>query len=102
MLRGPPRATRFPYTTLFRSTWATNAAGVAAVSASGLVTGVAAGTATVTATSEGESNTAAMTATNTTNTNAGTFTDLAVAGVTDSSVTLSFTEVNDGTGQPAS
>jgi hypothetical protein len=28
--------------------------------------------------------------------------DLAVASVTDSSVTLSFTEVDDGTGQPAS
>ena len=32
----------------------------------------------------------------------GTVTDLAVASVADSSVTLSFTEVNDGAGQPAS
>jgi len=31
----------------------------------------------------------------------GTVQDLATAGVTDSSVTLSFTEVNDGTGRPA-
>src|SRR2546426_12798012 len=32
----------------------------------------------------------------------GTVTTLAVAGVTDTSVTLSFTEVTDGAGQPAS
>jgi hypothetical protein len=32
----------------------------------------------------------------------GTVTTAAVAGVTTNSVTLSFTEVNDGTGQPAS
>src|SRR2546425_1045228 len=32
----------------------------------------------------------------------GAVTDLAIAGVTDTSVTLSFTEANDGTGQPAS
>jgi hypothetical protein len=32
----------------------------------------------------------------------GTVTDLALAGVTDNSVTLAFTEVSDGTGQPAS
>src|SRR3989442_8105700 len=34
--------------------------------------------------------------------NPGTVSDLAVAGVTDTSVTLSFTEVSDGAGQPAS
>jgi Fibronectin type III domain len=34
--------------------------------------------------------------------NPGTVNDLAVSSVTDSSATLSFTEVNDGTGQPAS
>src|SRR2546427_12569271 len=32
----------------------------------------------------------------------GTVNDLALVGSTDSSVTLSFTEVNDGTGKPAS
>ncbi len=32
----------------------------------------------------------------------GTVTNLALAGVTDNSVTLAFTEVSDGTGQPAS
>jgi uncharacterized protein YjdB len=41
-------------------TWANSAAAVATVSASGLVTGVAAGTATVTATSEGKSGTATV------------------------------------------
>ena len=41
-------------------TWVSNAPGVASVSASGLVTGVAAGTATLTATSEGKSGTAAI------------------------------------------
>ncbi|TMJ02801.1 MAG: hypothetical protein E6H01_06260, partial [Bacillati bacterium ANGP1] len=82
-------------------TWATSNAGVATVSGSGLVTGVAAGSATITATSEGKNGTAALTVTAVV-TNPGTVADLAVAGVTDSSVTLSFTEVTDGTGQPAS
>jgi len=45
-------------------TWATSNAAVATVSASGLVTGVAAGSATITATSEGKSGTSAMTVTN--------------------------------------
>src|SRR6266568_644050 len=42
-------------------TWSTNAPGVAAVSASGLVTGLAVGVATITATSEGQSDAAALT-----------------------------------------
>src|SRR6059036_3073822 len=45
-------------------TWATSNAAAATVSASGLVTGVAAGSATITATSEGQSGTSAMTVTN--------------------------------------
>jgi uncharacterized protein YjdB len=44
-------------------TWASSAPGVETVSASGLVTGVAAGTATLTATSEGKSGTATVTTT---------------------------------------
>jgi uncharacterized protein YjdB len=44
-------------------TWASSAPGVASVSASGLVTGVAAGSATLTATSEGKNGTAAITVT---------------------------------------
>src|SRR5436309_485681 len=45
-------------------TWATSNGAVATVSASGLVTGVAAGSATITATSEGQSGTSAITVTN--------------------------------------
>ncbi|HVH66627.1 MAG TPA: Ig-like domain-containing protein [Gemmatimonadales bacterium] len=82
-------------------TWATSNAGVATVDGSGLVTGVAAGAATITATSEGKSGTAVARVA-TAVTNPGTVTDLAVAGVTDTSVTLSFTEVSNGAGQPAS
>ena len=44
-------------------TWSSSASGVATVSATGLVTGVAAGSATITATSEGKSGTAAVTVT---------------------------------------
>ncbi|HET9387141.1 MAG TPA: fibronectin type III domain-containing protein, partial [Gemmatimonadales bacterium] len=56
-------------------------------------------------TSEGVRGTAAVTVTDPAPppppTDPGTVTNLAVAGVTDSSVTLSFTEVNDGAGAPA-
>jgi uncharacterized protein YjdB len=83
-------------------TWTTSNASIATVNGSGLVTGVAAGAATVTAMSEGRSGTAAMTVTTPPPpATPGTVTDLTVASVTDSSATLAFTEVNDGTGQPA-
>src|SRR2546422_4950992 len=52
--------------------------------------------------SGGITGTAALTVTAAASTKPGTVTDLAVAGVTDSGVTLTFTEVPDGTGQPAS
>ena len=45
--------------------WASSAPGIASVSATGLVTGVAVGTATITATSEGKSGTATVTVANT-------------------------------------
>src|SRR5438445_4107398 len=83
-------------------TWSSNNAAVATVSGSGLVTAVAAGSVTSTATSGGISGPAAITVTAPVSTTPGTVTDLAVAGVTDTSLTLSFTEVDDGTGQPAS
>src|SRR2546427_6891497 len=83
-------------------TWASGAPAVATVSGSGLVAGVAAGPGTITATSEGQSGAAAITVTAPVSTNPSTVADLAVAGPTDSSVTLSFTEVDDGTGLPAS
>ena len=82
-------------------TWATSNAGVATVDGTGLVTGVAVGAATITATSEGKRGNAVVRVASAV-TNPGTVTDLAVAGVTDTSVTLSFTEVSDGAGQPAS
>jgi uncharacterized protein YjdB len=82
-------------------TWATSNSSVATVNGSGLVTAVAAGSATITATSEGRNGTAAITVTAPA-TNPGSVTDLTVAAVTDTVVTLSFTEVDDGTGQPAS
>src|SRR5207302_10204921 len=44
-------------------TWSSGNTGVATVSSSGLVTGVAAGSATITATSEGQSGTSAITVT---------------------------------------
>src|SRR5260221_6853677 len=72
---------------------------MATVSGSGLVQAIAVGSATITATSEGKSRTAAITATAV---KPGKVTDLAVVGGTDSSVTLSFTEVGNGAGCPAS
>src|SRR5437899_1369508 len=88
-------------------TWASSNSGVATVTGTGLVTGVGAGSATGTATSEGKSGTATITVTTPPPpppppAAPGAVTDLAIAGVTDSSATLSFTEVSDGTGQPAS
>jgi uncharacterized protein YjdB len=65
------------------------------------VTGVSAGSATITATSEGKSGTAVITLSIAV-TNPGTVANLAVASVTPNAVTLSFTEVTDGAGQPAS
>ncbi|HEY6159337.1 MAG TPA: Ig-like domain-containing protein, partial [Gemmatimonadales bacterium] len=82
-------------------TWTTTNSGVATVSATGLVAGVAAGPATVTATSESKSSTALLTVTAPVS-NPGTVTDLSEVGVSDTGVTLAFTEVDDGTGQPAS
>ena len=82
--------------------WTSSNGSVATVSGSGLVTGVTAGSATITATSEGQSGSAAMTVTSPPPPSPATVTDLGISAVTDSSVTLSFTEVTDGTGSPAS
>ena len=85
-------------------TWASNNNGVATVDANGLGSGVASGTATITATSESVNGGATVTVTTPTPTPTvpATVSDLTIVGSTDSSVTLSFTEVNDGTGKPAS
>jgi uncharacterized protein YjdB len=82
-------------------TWSSNNATVAGVNGTGLETSLKAGAATISATSEGMAGTAAITVTAPVTTNPGTVSDLAVASVTDTSVTLSFTEVGDGAGQPA-
>ncbi len=84
--------------------WSSSNSSVASVSSSGLVTGLAAGSAVITATSEGKSGTATLTvvAPPPPPGAPGAVTDLVVAGATDTSVALSFTEVSDGTGQPAS
>src|SRR5207247_10600822 len=60
----------------------------------------AAGSASITATSEGVKGTATVTVTAATK--PGKVTDFAVSAVSDTSVTLTFTEVSSGTGQPAS
>src|SRR2546421_89815 len=82
-------------------TWASSNAGVATVSGTGRVRGVPAGWGTITATSEGQSGSATVAVT-VSATAPGTVSDLAVAATTDSSVTLRFTEVDGGTGAPAS
>jgi uncharacterized protein YjdB len=84
-------------------TWSSSNTSVVTINGSGMATGVGAGSATITATSSGYTGTAAITVTGgTTVTAPGAVSDLAVAATTDSSVTLSFTEVNDGTGAAAS
>jgi len=89
-------------------TWGSGNGAVATVSGTGLVTGVTAGSVTVTATSEGKSGAATITVTSAPPPPPppppppSAVTDLALAGVTDTSATLTFTEVSDGTGQPAS
>src|SRR4029077_3348517 len=80
-------------------TWASSNAAVATVTGNGLEAGLTPGTATIAATSGGVSGSAAITVNAT---SPGTVSDLAVTGETDTSVTVSFTEVNDGTGKPAS
>ena len=85
--------------------WSSSNPAVAAVSqtgsASAEVLGMAIGTASITATSGPASSSVAVTVTPT-STNPGTVTSLSVASVTANSVTLSFTEVTNGAGSPAS
>ncbi len=80
-------------------TWASSNAAVATVTGNGLEAGLTPGTVAIAATSGGVSGSAAITVNAT---SPGTVSDLGVTGKTDTSVTVSFTEVNDGTGKPAS
>lgn len=85
-----------------RVLWSSSAPSVAKVDTTGLVTAVAAGSATITAYSEGLHATAAVNISSTTVTAPGTVTNLAVSGTTDSSATLTFTQVTNGAGGAAS
>ena len=83
-------------------TWATSAASVATVTASGLVTGVTAGTATITATSEGKSGTATITVTSSTGVHAGYYASPAGSSGGDGSVARPWdltTALNGGNGK---
>lgn len=84
-------------------TWTSSNTSVATVSDAGLVTGVAGGNSQITATSQGKVGSATITVTTSPQptTNPGTVTDLKVSAIDSTGVTLTFTQVNDGTGQPA-
>ena len=82
--------------------WTSSNAAMATVGGSGLVTAVAPGAATITATSGTVLGTTAITVTAPVLTAPSTVSDLKVAGAADTVVTLSFTEVNDGSGRAAS
>jgi len=83
--------------------WESSDTGVATVSALGVVTAVAVGTAQIIATSEGTSGSAPLSVVTppAVVTAPGTVNDLAVTAIDSNAVTLSFTQVNDGTGAPA-
>jgi len=82
--------------------WATSAASVATVTASGLVTGVTAGTATITATSGGKSGTATITVTSSTGVHAGYYASPNGSSAGDGSVSRPWdlpTALNGGNGK---
>jgi hypothetical protein len=80
-------------------TWASSDPGVASVATTGLVTAVAPGTATITASSSGRTGAAVIIVAP--RPPPGTVADLVVDSVSDSSVVLRFTDVDDGRGRPA-
>jgi hypothetical protein len=84
-------------------TWVSSNTSIATVSDAGLVTGAAAGTSQITATSQGKSGSATITVTASpqATTNPGTVSDLKVSAIDSTGVTVTFTQVDDGTGQPA-
>ncbi len=81
-------------------TWSSSNTAVATINASGLATTVAAGTATITATSGTASGTATLTVAAASA--PGTVINLGVASTSDTSATLTFTQVGDGLGGAAS
>jgi uncharacterized protein YjdB len=87
-------------------TWNSSNPGLATVTGAGVVRGVATGAVVIRAASAGKADSAAVAVVIPSPLpplpNPGTVSDLAVTAVTLNSVTLAFTEVNDGTGKPAS
>jgi uncharacterized protein YjdB len=83
--------------------WSSSNTSVATVSTAGLVTAVAVGTSQITATSEGKSGSAALSVTTppAATTNPGVVQDLKASANDSTTVTLSFSQVDDGAGQPA-
>jgi uncharacterized protein YjdB len=85
-------------------TWSSSNSAVAAVDTTGLVTGIAPGSAVIAAVrgyKSGSASIAVVPAGSPQPTKPGTVTDLKVTAADSNSVTLSFTQVNNGTGQPA-
>ncbi len=80
-------------------TWGSSNNGIATVSGTGLASGVATGSATITATSGAASGTASLTVAAL---SPGSVSNLNVLAVSDTSATLSFTQVSDGLGGAAS
>ena len=81
-------------------TWSSSNTAVATVNASGVVTGVAAGSATISATSSGKTGSASLTV-NAPTAVPGVVTNLSATVTGPNSVTLSFAQVSDGLGAPA-
>jgi len=85
--------------------WTSSNASAATLTDSGMVTALAAGSTVISASTGGKTGTAPLAVTATSapppTTNPSTVTDLKASVTGSSSVTLSFTQVNDGTGQPA-
>jgi uncharacterized protein YjdB len=82
-------------------TWSSSNTGVATVNASGVVTGVTAGSATITATASSKTGSASITVSAPTVALPGVVTNLSATVTGANSVTLSFTQVSDGLGAPA-
>ncbi len=87
-----------------RVLWTSSNAAVVRVDSTGFATGVASGTANISAVSGGKSANAAITVGGGAQTlsNPSAVTDFAVASIADTTATVSFTQVSDGAGQPAS
>lgn len=84
------------------ASWSSSNPAAATVTSSGLVAGVSAGSAAITGAASGLRGSATVTVPSSAPQVPGSVTNLSVVSVADTAVTLSFTEVNDGSGKPAS